>query len=106
MLKKEERITRVQEFIKENYNTELTKVIIEKILDQNEAISKEDLIESGRTQTPFGNVKISYRGERVCRNPKTQEEIKVPEKLTASLSVSSILLTELAEKVDISKYRK
>ena len=45
----------------------------------------------------FGAFEVKQRGERVCRNPKTKEEVKVPATRVASFKVGKALKDAVAK---------
>ena len=106
MLKQTEIQEKLMEKIKEE-GVEINKAALEKIVRAYNEILKNDLIESGKTKIPgIGNVEVRYRAAREGKNPRTKETIQIEECLTAGLKASDPLKAELAEKVDIAKYRK
>lgn len=86
---------------------ELTSKQAEFLIKAVDAIREQDLIETGKTKLPgTGTLEIRYRKERTGKNPKTGEEIIIPETLTVALSASSIIKEKIAANVDIAEYRK
>ena len=45
----------------------------------------------------FGAFEVKERGERVCRNPRTKEEVKVPATRVASFKVGKALKDAVAK---------
>lgn len=61
--------------------SELTKKDAEKALESFEQVVLETLAEGGKIQlVGFGTFEVTTRKERNGRNPKTQEEMIIPEK--------------------------
>lgn len=59
---------------------ELTKKDAEKALVAFEEAVKEELIQGGKVQlVGFGTFEVTERKARIGRNPKTNEEIQIPE---------------------------
>ena len=58
----------------------------------------EALIAGDKVQlVGFGAFEVKERGERVCRNPKTKEEVKVPATRVASFKVGKALKDAVAK---------
>jgi len=86
---------------------ELSEAVVKKVLKAADETRVEDLVETGKTKlTDIGTLETRYRAARPGVNPRTKEEITVPEALTVGLSVSSIIKKEIEEKVDIVPYRE
>lgn len=88
-------------------DSNLTKVQVEEVIKNFIETLKEDLCETGKAKIlGIGTLEIRYRGAREGKNPKTKEVIQINESLSAGLKVSSLLKTEIADKVNIDEYRK
>ena len=60
--------------------SQLTKKDAEKALVAFEEAVKEELIQGGKVQlVGFGTFEVTERKARIGRNPKTNEEIQIPE---------------------------
>lgn len=70
----------------------LTKKQVETIIDMIFDCMKESLSRGEKIEIRgFGNFKIKERGERIARNPKTGEQIKVPPQRAINFKMSKAL---------------
>ena len=71
---------------------EISKKDIEFILKENAALAKATVSSGiGYKIGDIGSLKISHRKARIGRNPKTNEEMPIPESHTVTFSPSSSL---------------
>ena len=73
-----------------------TKKEVGEFVDITFNIIKETLREGEKVKiSGFGNFEIKEKGERIGRNPKTNEEIKIPPRKIISFKTSQVLKSEL-----------
>ena len=84
--------------------TGVTKAEVKRVLDAAEEVVMAGLAEEGKVSIgTLGNLKASYRRERIARNPqKPDETIKIPEKVAVGFKASKAF----AEKVNNAKLLK
>ena len=70
----------------------------EKVINAAFESITEALVAGDKVQlVGFGAFEVKQRGERVCRNPKTKEEVKVPATRVASFKVGKALKDAVAK---------
>ena len=78
--------------------TGLSKKDSEKAINAAFESITEALVAGDKVQlVGFGAFEVKERGERVCRNPKTKEEVKVPATRVASFKVGKALKDAVAK---------
>ena len=78
-------------------NTDLSKKDVGHAVNSAISIIKQELASGGDIRiVDFGVLETSLRKARICRNPKTGEDIEVPEKTVVRFSAGK----ELAEMVN------
>jgi integration host factor subunit alpha len=89
----------IVEWISENEDVDLTKKDIKKIVDEIFSVIQEELKKGEENKkiqiSGFGTFTIKRRKAKVGRNPKTNEETIVPERLGISFKAGKKLLSEI-----------
>lgn len=79
-------------------NAELSKKDSEKALNAALAAIAGELADGGKVQLiGFGSFEVKKRGERIGRNPKTKEEIKIPATVYPVFKAGKALKDEVAK---------
>ncbi len=79
--------------------TGMTRNEVALVVDTFISTIKEAVLDNNRIEIRgFGNFSLKKRKRRVARNPKTKEEVIIPDKIVPDFKISKIFKKEVDEK--------